>query len=97
MKERRASAPALTSNPTSTLRQTPGKGEKESKNAERKKQRQIAEAEARIAAIEKKMKEMEAAMQRAKGAVEMSSLGIEYALAQRELDEAMKQWENVAT
>ncbi len=97
MKERRASAPALTSNPTSTLRQAQGKGEKESKNAERKKQRQIAEAEARIAAIEKKMKEMEAAMQRAKGATEMSSLGIEYALAQRELDEAMKQWEAVAT
>ena len=41
------------------------------------------------------MKEMETAMQKGKGASEMSSLGIEYALAQRELDEAMKQWEAI--
>jgi ATP-binding cassette subfamily F protein 3 len=73
-----------------------GRGERESKNAERKKQQQIAEAEARIVAIEKKMKSMGEAMAKAKGASEMSSLSIEYALAQRELDEAMKQWEQMA-
>ncbi len=89
-KEKRTAAQSLTPNPSPT-----GRGEKESKNAERKKQQQIAEAEARIAAIEKKMKEMAAAMQKAKGAAEMSSLSIEYALAQRELDEAMKEWEKV--
>jgi ATP-binding cassette subfamily F protein 3 len=75
---------------------TKGRGEKESKNAERKKQQQIAEAETRIAAIETKMKAMEEAMQKAKGAAEMSSLSIEYALAQRELDEAMRQWEQMS-
>jgi ATP-binding cassette subfamily F protein 3 len=99
-KEKRANAPvpALTSNlPQGRSASPKGRGEKESKNAERKKQQHIAEAEARIAAIEKKMKEMEVAMQKAKGAAEMSSLSIEYALAQRELDEAMKQWEAVSS
>ena len=73
-----------------------GREDKSSKNAAKKKQQQIAEAESRIAAIETKMKAMEEAMQKAKGATEMSSLSIEYALAQRELEEAMKQWEAIA-
>lgn len=87
----------LSASPKGRGDRTAGRREKESKNAERKKQQHIAEAEARIAAIEKKMKEMEVAMQKAKGAAEMSSLSIEYALAQRELDEAMKQWEAVSS
>jgi ATP-binding cassette subfamily F protein 3 len=97
-KEKRSSPQPPTPNPSPKGRgdQTVGKGDKSSKNAERKKQQQIAEAEARIAAIEKKMKEMSVAMEKAKGAAEMSSLSIEYALAQRELDEAMAAWEAVS-
>jgi ATP-binding cassette subfamily F protein 3 len=65
-------------------------------NAEKKRQQQIADAEVRIADIETKLKELAEAMQKTKGAAEVASLGIEYALAQRELDEAMKHWERLA-
>ena len=92
------SAPAPASSPFLAMRGRAaplGRGDK-SKNAEKKKQQQIAEAEARIASIETKLKGLGDAMQKSKGAAKMSSLSIEYALAQRELEEAMKQWEAVA-
>jgi ATP-binding cassette subfamily F protein 3 len=66
------------------------------KNADKKRKQQIAEAEARVAALEAKLKELAEAMQKRKGSADVSSLGIEYALAQHELDDAMKQWERVA-
>ena len=72
-----------------------GKGGR-SANADRKRQQHIAEAEARIASLEAKLKALTEAMQKTKGTAEVSSLGIEYALAQHELDEALKQWEQVA-
>jgi ATP-binding cassette subfamily F protein 3 len=78
------------------LRQAQGRNDKSNKNADRKRQRQIAEAEARIAALEAKLKELGDAIERHKGANEVTSLSIEYALAQHELGEAMKQWEAVA-
>ncbi len=70
--------------------------DKPNKNTEKKHLQQIAEAEARIASIETKLKELAEAMQKTKGTAEVSSLGIEYALTQRELEEVLKQWEAVA-
>lgn len=72
------------------------RNDKRSKNAERKRQQQIAEAEARVAALEARLRELGEALQSVKGSDEARGLGIEYALVQRELDEAMKQWEQVA-
>jgi ATP-binding cassette subfamily F protein 3 len=74
-----------------------GKSAKPNKNADKKRQQQIADAEARITALEAKLKELAEAMQKNKGTAEVTSLSIEYALAQRELDKAMKQWETIAT
>jgi hypothetical protein len=82
---------------TKTSIPTPTASKQGAKNADKKRQQQIAEAEARVAALESKLKELAEAMQKHKGSADVSSLGIEYALAQRELDEAMKQWEAVAT
>jgi ATP-binding cassette subfamily F protein 3 len=76
---------------------TPSSSGRGAKNADKKRQQQIAEAEARVAALEAKLKELAEAMQKRKGTADVSSLGIEYALAQRELDEAMKQWELAST
>jgi ATP-binding cassette subfamily F protein 3 len=70
---------------------------KAKKSADRKRQQQIDEAEARVASLEARLKDLSDAMQRNRGADEVTALGIEYALTQRELDEAMKHWEAVAT
>jgi len=78
------------------LRQAQGRNDRSNKNAERKRQQQIAELEAHIAALESKLKALCEAMQSAKGSDEARGLSIEYALAQRELDEAMRRWEAVA-
>jgi len=64
--------------------------------ADKKRQRQLAEAEAHITALEAKLRGLAEAMQKSQGTSEVSSLGIEYALVQRALDEAMKQWEALA-
>ena len=79
-----------------SLRQAQGRNDRSKKNAERKRQQQIAELEAHIAALESKLKALCEAMQSAKGSDEARGLSIEYALAQRELDEAMRRWEAVA-
>ena len=79
MKEKRMSAPAPASSPFLAMRGRAaplGRGDK-SKNAEKKKQQQIAQAEARIASIETKLKGLGDAMQKSKGAAKMSSLSID--------------------
>ncbi|BCX04688.1 MAG: multidrug ABC transporter ATP-binding protein [Candidatus Roseilinea sp.] len=70
--------------------------DKRSKNAERKRRQQVAELEAHIAVLETKLRALGEAIQSVQGHEEARSLGIEYALAQRELDEALKRWETVA-
>jgi ATP-binding cassette subfamily F protein 3 len=70
--------------------------DKLNKNAGKKRQQHIVEIEQRVASLEAKLKELGDAIQHTKGSDEARSVGIEYALAQRELDEAMKQWEAIA-
>ena len=92
-KEKHVAAPTPSPFPAMRGRAAPkGRGDG-SKNAEKRRQQQIDEMESNIAQLETKLKALGDAMQHTKGADEATSLSIEYALAQRQLDEALAKWE----